>query len=218
MIFDHTHPDYIKKRDSIGVHRWNGAYYYALELEKYFVPKVKTDRHWVLLNIEGHCWDHSIVFIHNNKNPSRYEWLRNYKDLVLVCVLPETVEAVKHLGFPTILLPLSIDVKEVEKYKTEEKTREVAFVGRKVKAGWGSVPEGTDFLCSMPREELLTEMAKYKKVYAIARCALEAKALGCEVLAYDPRFPDPDIWKVWDSRQAARKLQRELNKIDNKEK
>ena len=216
-IFDTTHPDYIAKLATFGASRWNGAYYYAKEIEKFFIPTIKTDRNWVLLNLEGHCWDHSIVFCHNNRRPYRYEWLKEYNDLLLVCSLPSTYEVVKEYGTP-ILLPLSIDLEEIEKYKKEEKTKDICYVGRKVKAKWGRVPPGTDFLCGMPREQLLTELADYKRVYAIARCALEAKALGCEVVPFDPLFPDPDFWKVMDSRDAAKMLQKEIDKIDNKEK
>ena len=135
----------------------------------------------------------------------------------MVCSLPSTYEVVKEYGTP-ILLPLSIDLEEMEKYKKEEKTKDICYVGRKVKAKWGTVPPGTDFLCGMPREQLLTELADYKRVYAIARCALEAKALGCEVVPFDPLFQDPDFWKVMDSRDAAKMLQKEIDKIDNKEK
>ena len=70
----------------------------------------------------------------------------------------------------------------------------------------------------MPRELLLDELAKYKKAYAVGRCALEAKALGCEILPYDDRFPDPSIWKVLDNKEAAKILQEKLDEIDNKPK
>ena len=212
-IFDTNNKDYQAKLATFGQSKWNGALYYAKEIEKFFIPTIETDRNWVLLNMPGYCWDHSIVFCHNNRKPHRYEWLEGYKDLILICNLQETAEAVKQYG-ETIVLPLSIDLEEMEKYKKKEKTKDICYVGRKVKAGWGTVPKGTDFLCGMPREQLLIELADYKKAFAIARCALEAKALGCEVLPYDPLFPDPDFWEVIDSRDAAQMLQEELDKID----
>lgn len=217
MIINHEHPAYIEKYNRLSQDgKQNGAYYYSKEITEKFIPKIKTDRSWITVNLPGVGVDHSIVFIHNNLHPERYEWLSKYDDIILICGVKDTVDKVKHLG-KAIYLPISIDVKEVEKYKTD-KTKKVAYVGRKVKARWGSVPKGTDFLSGMPREEMLAELAKYEQVYAVGRCALEAKVLGCEVLAYDERYPDPEIWKIYDTKQAIKKLQRELNKIDNKEK
>lgn len=43
---------------------------------------------------------------------------------------------------------------------------------------------------------------------------IEAKILDCEVLPYDPRFPDPSIWKVLDSMDAVKMLQGLIDKID----
>ena len=64
----------------------------------------------------------------------------------------------------------------------------------------------------MPRERLLKKMAQYKKIYAVGRTAIEARALGCEILPYDPRFPDVDRWKVIDNLEAAKMLQEELDR------
>ena len=61
---------------------------------------------------------------------------------------------------------------------------------------------------------LLAEMAKYKRVYAVGRSAIEAKILGCKVMPYDERFPDPGRWQILDTRDAARMLQNKLNSID----
>jgi hypothetical protein len=57
-------------------------------------------------------------------------------------------------------------------------------------------------------------MAEYKNIYAVGRCALEAKALGCRVKAYDNRFPKVSMWKVVDNLEAAKILQKELDRID----
>lgn len=57
-------------------------------------------------------------------------------------------------------------------------------------------------------------MANYKEVYAVGRTAIEAKALGCRIRAYDPRFPDTKRWKVVDNLEAAKRLQKEIDKID----
>lgn len=208
---------FAKVRMYAGLDRFNGAYYYAKEIEDIIIPRVKTDRNWFLINSLGYipCPDHSIVFIHNNKNPERYEWLKGSKDLVLVCGVPETCDKVKHLGTP-IYLPLSMDISKVAEYKVyrPKKLKEVAFVGRKVKMKLGHIPEGTDIICDMCRSKLLKSMAKYKKVYAVGRTAIEAKILGCEVLPYDDRFQDPSVWDVIDSKTAAKILQSQLDLID----
>ena len=67
---------------------------------------------------------------------------------------------------------------------------------------------------NIPREELLKWIAPYKKCYAIGRCAIEAKVLGCEILPFYDPFPDPEFWQVIDNKEAAKMLQAELDKID----
>ena len=57
-------------------------------------------------------------------------------------------------------------------------------------------------------------MAEYKTIYAVGRTAIEAKALGCRLKAYDPRFPKVSRWKVLDNRAAAAMLQEYLDEID----
>lgn len=212
MIYDHTSKVYRAKWKLSGDDKFNGAYYYSLEIVANIIPEVKTDRNWVTINAPSQCEDHSIVFIHNNIDPSLYDWMSIYDDLILVCGVESTCEKVKHLGTP-IYLPLSIDVAEVEEHKVDKKTKKVAFVGRKMKRTF-NLPDGIDYLEGMPRELLLDEMAKYKKVFAVGRCALEAKVLGCEILSYDDRFPDPSVWKVLDNKEAAKILQSKLDEID----
>lgn len=214
MIIDHDDFVYKDRWNAAGADRYNGAYYYAKEIKENIIPRIKTLRDWVLINTKGYAYDGAIVFIHNNKHPENYEWLKRYQDLVLVCGIPETCEKVKHLG-RTILLPLSVDTEYVAQFKTE-KTKEVAFAGRvsKIHDAENALPKGCDILGGLPREELLPELAKYKKVYAVGRTAIEARILGCEILPYDPRFPDPSIWQPLDNKEAAEILQKELNKID----
>ena len=213
MIYDHTSNVYRARWKLMGDNKFNGAYYYSQEIVANIIPNVKTDRSWVTINAPSQCEDGAIVFIHNNLDPGVYDWMKKYEDLVLVCGIPETCEKVKHLGTP-IYLPLSIDVAEVKEYKVKKKTKKVAFVGRKDKRTF-KLPDGIDYLEGMPRELLLEELAKYRKVYAVGRCAIEAKALGCEILPYDDRFPDPSIWNVMDNKEAARILQEKLDEIDN---
>ena len=215
MIVDHTHPNYVKKRRNISRgDRYNGAYYYSKEIVKNIIPNVVTDRKWITVNVphlEGD-FDHSIVFIHNNRNPNYYEWLRKYKDVILVCGTPKTAENMIFFGTP-IYLPLSVDVKQVERYKTVTKDKLIAFAGRRIKIN-NRVPLYADILSDMCQSSLLREMARYYEIYAVGRTAIQAKILGCNIKVYDDRYPDPNFWKVIDNKDAAKMLQYELDKID----
>lgn len=216
-IINHDHPKYRAKWSRAGNNRFNGAFFYSKEICKFMIPAIETDRNWITINIPGVGADHAIVFIHNNLHPEHYDWLAKYEDLILVCGIPETVEKVSHLG-KAIYLPLSIDVEDVKKYAVKEKTKDVAFVGRKSKrSSVVFIPE-PDYIEGLPRTKLLPAMAQYRRVYAVGRTAIEAKALGCEILPYDPRFPDPARWQVLDTRDAARILQDNINQIDKQAK
>lgn len=203
MIISHDSPRYKMLNNTS---RWNGAYYYSKEIVENIIPRVHTTYNWVTVNTHE-CADHSIVFIHNNLHPEHYDYLKQYHDLILVVGVPETASKVAHLG-KTIYLPLSVDVEYVKQFQTE-KGKDVCFVGRPNKFD-GTQATG-DYIGGCPREELLTRLAHYKQAYAVGRCAIEAKILGCEVLPYDPRFPDPSVWKELDNRDAADRLQ---NKLD----
>jgi hypothetical protein len=217
MIIDHNHPDYVAKWKTLGEDKYNGAYYYSKEIVKNIIPNVKTDRNWVTIRLAENKEhpDHSIVFIHNNRNPNYYEYLQNYKDCILVCGLPSTAENVSFFG-KTIYLPLSVDVKAVEKYKVKNKTKDKAYAGRSIKLNYAtsSLPKDIDILCNMPQSKLLREMAKYKTIYATGRTAIQAKVLGCHVESHDVRFQDASIWQVLDNREAAKMLQEKLDEID----
>lgn len=221
MIIDHTYPDYAKKRRSLGENKYNGAYYYSKEIVKNIIPNVNTDRNWITVRLSSmvNHPDHSIIFIHNNRNPNYYSYLSEYKDCILVCGLPQTAENLRFFSDKIIYLPLSIDVKEVEKYRVKNKTKEIAYAGRRIKLEYmnNRVPKDVPILCDMPQSKLLREMAKYKKIYASGRTALQAKVLGCEVLPHETNFPDSTFWQVLDNKDAAKILQRELDKIDKGE-
>ena len=216
MIIDHTNTEWLRKQERFGNNKHNGAFYYSQEIVDNIIPNVKTDRNWVTVNVEGQGCDHAIVFVHSNLRPDHYEWLSRYNDLVLVCGVEETVDKVKHLG-KTIYLPLSIDTEYVKQFKQPKSKRNgVAFAGRSSKKSYPGVtlPYNVRCLSGMARDELLAELAQLEKVYAVGRTAIEARALGCEVLPYDPRYPDPDRWKVLDNREAAKILQKKLDAID----
>lgn len=215
MVIDHNHP-YIQKVHSsprFQRNRYNGAYYYSVEIGQFFIPTIKTDRNWVTMNVPSQLLHHAIVFAHNNVH---LEWYAKYKnaDAIFVCGMPETAERLKVYG-KTIYLPLSIDTEYVSQFRTE-KTEEVCYVGRREKFT-NDIPADITRLTGMPRPELLEALAKYRKAYAVDRCAIEAKCLGCEVIPYSYNYGvkhNADFWQVIDSRDAADMLQIELNKID----
>lgn len=206
MIHDHTMPAYRLRLQRGGANAYNGALYYSMEIVRNIIPNVETSRPWVTVNQRGECEDNAIVFVHNNLHPENYEWLSAYRGLVLVCGIPETVPKVEHLG-TAVYLPLSIDVAETMSH-ARPKTKGACVAGRPSKVR--GVP-GVDVITGLPRREFLRAIAEYERVYAVGRTAIEAKALGCEIMPYDPRFPDPSIWKVRDNREAAAELQRILD-------
>lgn len=212
MIIDHTHPEYMRKLNAIGQGRYNGARYYSMEIVRNIIPNVKTDRGWVTVNVSGYCEDGAIVFIHNNLRPERYDWLRRYHDLVLVCGTPDTVQKVKHLGY-AIYLPLSVDVADVAAHR-RDKDKDIVYAGRKSKLP--AKVESAELLYGLPRDRFLSELARYRKVYAVGRVAIEAQVLGCQVETSDPeRYPDVQkYFPVLDNIDAAHMLQSQLNLID----
>lgn len=213
MNITHETPEYIAKRDSLGGGKFNGAYYYSREITDTIIPLVDTDRPWVTVNVPGRCFDHAIVFIHNNLHPENYDWLSSYDDLILVCGIPATCDKVAHLGTP-LYLPLSVDIEDIMRFDTDRKRYDHAFAGRKSKRFGFRFPPGTLMLSGMERESMLKVMATCRNVYAVGRCAIEAKVLGCNVLPYDKRYPDPRLWRVIDNKEAGYMLDSMIRRID----
>ena len=216
MIINHEHRLYRQKWRSAGLNKYNGAFYYSKEICKNIIPNVKTGRSWITVNLPGIGCDHSIIFIHNNKKPENYDWIKDagYKDVILVCGIPETVEKVSHIG-RAVYLPLSVDVEYVKQFKLPKEQRHgSAFVGRPAKRIGVNLPDGIDIIEGVKRQQMLPTMAKYEYVYAVGRTAIEAKILGCKLKAYDPRFPKVSMWKPYDNKDAAAMLQEILNDTD----
>lgn len=214
-IISHLSPEYIK----LNIPHNNGAYYYSLELYDNVVPKIKTNRNWVLINAEKQCYNHSIVIIHNNANPERYTWLSPFKDLILVCSQPKTIRKLIEM-FPRthiVYIPLSIDTKYVKQFKVKRKSRNYAYYGRKEKCPQDILEDDNiDKIFGNDRDECLKLVAKYKNVFAIGRCALEAKCLGCNVLSHAGEYENVDF-KLLDNKEIIPELQRLINEIDGKE-
>lgn len=193
----------------------NGAHIYSQLICKYFVPNIITNRNWVTINC-GKAVNNSIVFIHSNLNTEKkYAYLKDYKNLILICSQKSTCKAVENLG-KTLYLPLSIDLDYIKSFRSNIKDRQCCYAGRKGKCGMGLLPKHIDYLYDITHEELLTRMAHYLYVYAVGLTALEAKALGCNVLPYDQRFPDPSVWIVRDIKQMIPEFQNALDKIERR--
>lgn len=214
MIISHESPIYQAQRAKLGPSFHNGAYYYSVDIVKNIIPNVKTDRNWITIMVDKDCMDHSIYFLHNNLYTYKYNFIKNYDDVIVVAGTLETARRCRSIGRGCIYLPLSIDVEHVSQFKVKHKTKEVAYAGRAFKIYSELVPNGVDKLCNMDHDKLLKEMAKYKQIYAVGRTAIEAKVLGCEVLPYDPRFPDPSVWQILDNKDAAKILQEGLDYYD----
>ena len=218
MIIDHNHPDYMKLRNKISNGKHNGCWYYSKEIVDNIIPNVKTWRDWntVGRDLPG-MHDHMIVFLHDNSTPWNYNWLKNYKDLVLVCSSEYTKDSVIYSGH-TILLPMSVDTEYVKKFRTK-KTKDTCFVGNVwVKENTHTkIPEDVVYLQNMPREKLLTELAKFRNAFCIDRCAIEAAVLGCNLIPIQTSYSVDNVGSILDNRDAAKILQRELNKIDSRE-
>ena len=207
MIISHLDKDYRPPCE-------NGAHIYSELICKYFVPNIRTERNWVTINVGKAC-DNAIVFIHSNLNTiKKYDFLKKYKNLILVCSQLSTCRAVENLG-KVIYLPLSIDVDYVKSFANHVHDKEVCYAGRRTKNGCDDLERRrVEFLSDIPHEELLRRMSHYRYVYAVGLTALEAKVLGCNVLPYDSRYPDPSVWKLYDIKQMVPVLQNLIDNID----
>ena len=217
MNITHEHPEYVALRKSIGKGKYNGCYYYSKEIVQNIIPRIKTKRDWNTVGRDfSGMHDGMIVFLHDNSTPWNYKWLKNYEDLVLICSSEYTAQSVKYSGH-VVMLPMNIDTKYVKKFRTK-KTKDTCFVGNVwVKQNARKKITGNvDFFGALPREEILKELAQYKKCLAIDRCAQEAKVLGCELLPLDTRYSCDNVGEVLDNRKAAKILQQELDKIDGR--
>lgn len=220
QIIDTDHPKYqaLRKGKTSGI--YNGAYYYSKEIVKNIIPNVETDRNWDTLGMRSvGSLDHSLVFIHHGINMDEvYGWLDKYDDQILVVSTEDTKNWAEARGKKYIYLPLSVDVEYVKQFKNI-KTRGACYAGNrwafKRKDEDELIPSGVDFPPkNIPREQMLRFIAPYQGCYAIGRCAIEAKILGCEVKVCLHKYPDPEHWRVIDNKEAAKMLQKELDKIE----
>ena len=200
----------------------NGAFYYSQEIVKNIIPNVQTDRPWDTLGMKMmRSVDHAIVFLHHCLDWDRvYSWLDRYKDQIFVCSTQPTYEWALSKKKQAIFLPLSIDVEYVKQFQSP-KTKRACYAGNR----WAfkrededkNIPDYVDFPTpNIPREEMLKFISEYRELYAIGRCALEGLALGCKIKPFYHVYPDPSYWKLLDNKDAAKILQRELDRLDGK--
>lgn len=223
MIISHEHPEYQKIRNK-AQHKNHGCWFYSNEIVDNIIPRVKTWRNWntVGRDLPG-MGDHFIVFLHDNSTPWNYAWLKKYKDLVLVCSSKYTMDSVKFSG-RTVFLPMNIDTEYVKQFIVPEKTKDTCFYGNpwvlENSEGGELLKDedlGIEFITNVPREEALKEVAKFKRCYAIDRCAQECQVLGCELLPLYTRYSCDNFSRVLDNRDAAKILQEELDKLEKEE-
>lgn len=187
----------------------NGAHYYAKEIEDLILPHIEADVFVVTTGgtVQPKKVPDGCVFVcHHNIMPVEvYKRFLN-RGILWVCSKPSTVEKLEKAGEKAVYIPLSVDTKYVEKFRTE-KTRDIAFVGNfwNFKENYlKSLPDNVHEVGGLPRERLLKEMAKYRRVIAEGRCNMEAQILGCEVIL--PEYGKPSLEaiprEVLDSRDA----------------
>lgn len=181
---------------------YNGAYYYATEIEDIILPALNLGRGTIItvganLQMPRRVMDGTVVVCHNNQDPEYQYRMLLGKNILWICSKLSTVDKMTKVGEKAVYIPLSIDTRYVEKFKAK-KTKGIAFVGNRWKFKHQylkSLPPEIDKLYNMPREELLAEMAKYRKVIAEGRCLMEAQVLGCE--AEIPDYKDPSLGAIF---------------------
>lgn len=221
IIVRADNPNYLAKWNGLDkASKYNGAYYYSHDIEKYIVPLIKTKRPINVIGIrECGGEDNMLVFVHHYLNVrEKYQWLSKYRNVVIVS---SDYEADKELArYGTVIhLPLSINVDEVAKHRVKKKTQKACYYGNP----WGFkrkeiaelVPPEVHRFGTMPREKAWDIVAQYRECYAIGLCALEAQVLGCRLKMSRYRYPDPEeSFPVLDCKEAARRLQVALDSID----
>lgn len=215
MIIDYTHPAYRKRAVVDGTRRFLGEYRLSRDVGWKIIPKVKTDRNWITVNI-GEACDHSIVFISDSIAPQSYEFLKRQQDMVLVCESPQSAKYWANTGFYVVYIPPFVDVKYTTYYRRQHgrgsrrvhKNRENLCLLPKHDMS-KIFPGGYDTLPYLRHKDFLHEMARYKNVYARGRGAVEAKILDCNVIT--PDGSEPIILDINDARLL---LEAELERID----
>ena len=203
----------------------NGAYLYAKEIEQNILPHIESDDTIntvaIILYAPDGIPDESVVVAHDNfETVTRY---RAYfgKRIRWICSMESTRDKLLAEGEFARYIPLSVDFDYIDKFKKRTKTADTAFFGNlwlfKQKSVNKLIEQGVVVYGSMPREQALSEIAKFKKVYAEGRCAIEAQRLGAKVLPidYGDTF-DSIIPKLYDNRDLIPEWRKAFEPIPNK--
>lgn len=216
IIQDHNSYEYLEARSKLKLGKHNGAYYYSKEIVENFIPKIKTDLNWQTINHQT-APDNCIVFVHSNNALHRYDYLLNYKNVVLVCSTNHSKDKLISKGHRQVIyVPLSIDTEYLDKFKSETKSGEIACGNI-----WAFTDETKKYFRDnniihyhdLQRDELLTLMGKSKRVYAIGRTAMEAIYLGAEVIQPDKEYPVEKYDTYYTQDDAIRIMQEQLDNL-----
>lgn len=198
--------------------KYNGLYYYSQTFEKYIVPKVNTDRPWHLIGLKSCGGENNmIVLVHDNLHPDKvYSYLRKYTNTVCICNTRDSAEAVSKYSY-SIFLPTCVEIEEVRQFgKGVKKDQDACFAGNPWPALRDEieqfVPPWVHRFGPMPREQFLPILAHYKNVYAIGVTAVEARALGCNILKRRAKF-EPEDFPLFDCKDAVKCIEHALDLV-----
>lgn len=211
-------PSFIKWHNKQGVTRNNGSYWYAREIEEIILPQI--DKKLFIVTAAASIYgsheipDNAIVVCHDNRTTVNSYGFLFKKNILWICSKQSTVKTMLKEGERAIYIPLSIDTEYVKQFN-RRKTKEIAFVGNSwafKKSYLSTLPKSIAQISNLEREDLLKEMAKYKRVIAEGRCLMEAQALGCKCEV--PKYENLESVYVdlLDSRDAIPLWQEALNK------
>lgn len=190
--------------------RNNGAYWYAKEIEEIILPEV-GDLNLYINTVGALLYDRlevpqgAVIVCHDNVNTIK-TYIKLFRlGILWVCSKQSVADLLKEKGETAVYIPLSVDTHYVAKFKRKKKTEDNAYIGN----AWAfkknyleSLPDDVDQIYGLERDDLLTEMSKYKNVIAEGRCLIEAKVLGCKTSR--PTYEAVNVIdrEVFDTREA----------------
>lgn len=201
--------EYKKWRNSLKSGQFNGAYFYAKEIEDIILPKLEGDFFINTVAVQLYepkqIPDGAIVVAHDN-----YHTVERYspyfgKNITWICSKYDAYFKLMGRGERAVLVPMSVDTEYVRKVAGKpRKTLDTGFFGNawdfKESEMTKLYTQGVELISNLTREEALKRMAKFKTMYAEGRCAIEATVLGCDVKLIEyPDFPAEPV-QVLDSR------------------
>jgi len=221
VIISTKSPEYIKARNALKSGKFNGAYYYAREIEEIMLPLLKTDRNVFTIHVPNIGIDNALIWAHSNiQLESVYNHWHKYKDLVFIVSQKQTYDKLICL-FPNdkiIYLPLSIDFSYLDKFKYMGQRKGSVYFGNvwaERHSIFEKIPKSVNRLHDVPRKRGLEIIARAETVYACGRCYLESLYLNPKgTIHVKPDYATDDLVLI-DTHEAVKLLQKELDKIEN---